>query len=360
MSTYYSKLNQFSVSKPKHWRTKNILDAGDIKEDEMYCGVAHVHHIKWSAHGSANVDSAMVDLWLAPISETNQVRPREWTAGRVMMEDLSLWDCFSKIKMRLYDMNMNRYQTTPLTSFDVKKVTESFYGFERKDNNWNCVSLTLNSWILDVNGALPLVQCVWLQVLPKLALLTPYDGEDEKKLYDNVPRSRAPRVLSSMDNEKTERNRYTFRSSTGNSVSPDVWKSFDAKKNYIGVVDIRQNVCWVEDSDLIREVENATLHKRLMLELGLWKWFEKSWKLPRNHADLFPFFGFANQNGEWKGHSCTLNAGQSDCRRNDLRMKALVNAGRKKGDLVGKDFGVHKMRPLRWMPLKAQLDEMTK
>jgi len=187
-------------------------------------------------------------------------------------------------------------------------------------------------------------------------------GEDEKKSYNNVPRSRPQRVLSSTLNDKKKvlKSSYTFLSLQRYRESPPVWKSFDAKKNYIGVLDLKKKVCYVDDPGLFREVEMATQHKKLMVELGRWESYEKWKNNPREHYyDLLGYAGFAYHNGEWKPNSCTLNAAPSG-KSEWIVLKALEGAGRTKGDVVGKKHGLNIMKPFLWNPLKAQLDEMTK
>ena len=182
------------------------------------------------------------------------------------------------------------------------------------------------------------------------------------KSHNYVPRSRPQRVLYSLkDDEKEERKvRYTFLSSPSNWITPPVWKSFDAKKNYIGILDLRQNVCYVDEPQLFKEVDMATLHKKLMVELRRWEAYEECLKNPReNYHHLLAYVGFAHFNGEWKPNSCTLNAAHSG-NSAEVVLKVLEGAGQKKGDHDGKKLGLNIMKPFLWDPLKKELDEMTK
>lgn len=186
-------------------------------------------------------------------------------------------------------------------------------------------------------------------------------GEDEKKSYDNVLGSRPQRVLSSTLNDKKKvlKSRYTFKS-VKRAREDLVWSSFEAKKNYIAVIDLGENICYVDDPGLFREDEIGTLHKKAMAELGLWESYEKWINNPCEHyLDLQRYAGFARQDRIWKPNSCTLNAAHSGMSEK-IVLEALKGSGRKKGDEFFKEQGLHKMKPLLWNPLKVQLDKMTK
>lgn len=175
--------------------TKEILKEGDILEDEGYIGVVYVHDITWkeSEEAADDIQSATVDVYLAPISETNIKKSlSSITDHRVIMEDLNLWSKFEKLLARACNEDgRNRLD------FRFEEEKELFYGFTRKYNQWYCTSCTLNSWILriggkDASGVVKLAGVkgadkskadlinemsndLWTKLLPRLHALTPHD-----------------------------------------------------------------------------------------------------------------------------------------------------------------------------------------
>merc|ERR1719317_638046 len=136
---------------------------------------------------------AQVNLYVTPFNETNpRAKDTGFTDHRVMMEGLSLWEKFEKLKLRACDEKGNRRP-----NFDVRKETELFYGFTRKNDVWFSTSCTLNSWIESLTGkeAADVVRQagarrsdqskadlinlmprdLWRRVLPRLEELTAYD-----------------------------------------------------------------------------------------------------------------------------------------------------------------------------------------
>lgn len=185
-----------------------------------------------------------------------------------------------------------------------------------------------------------------------------------KKVRMDVPRSRPQSVrLSMLDHEeKVEGNdvKYTFRSSQRNRITPDEWESFDSETDYIGILDTKLNVCYVEKTSLFGKVPKATLHKNLMIELGRWDEYEDWIKEPgKNYHNLTGYAGFGHFRGKWSPNSCTLNPVHSGKSR-DIVVKTIIESGVQKLDQAGKKKDLHIMNPFLWEPLKKLLDKMTK
>jgi len=192
MARYYDQFMALGFSEIKHHQTKKILAEGDIVEGDEYCGVVHIHNIKWGR--PSNVYEATANLYLTPFAEINPIAEKSgFTDSRVMMEGLSLWEKFERLKLRACDEKGYRRP-----DFDVTKESELFFGFARKNNIWYSTSVTLNSWIEPINGKDASdavrnagIKCsyrsadltnlmpkdLWHQVLPKLEKLTPYDSQ---------------------------------------------------------------------------------------------------------------------------------------------------------------------------------------
>jgi len=197
MSTNITRFYDLRFRKVKHYLTKSTLREGDIKEDDQYFGVAHVHNIKRYTY-VGSVFGAEVDLYVAPFRQTNPLAKKTGiTHHRVMMEGLSLWRKFEGLKQRACDNKGN-----PSNNFHVEREPELFYGFERKNNVWYSTSSTLNCWIKTligkevvdaernagfeksnvsksdvINQINQMPFYCWKQVLPMLEILTPFDGK---------------------------------------------------------------------------------------------------------------------------------------------------------------------------------------
>ena len=129
---------------------KKPISEGDIAQGVAYCGVLHVHNIKWrknviqvDSRGDQKVSSATIDIYLVPFSETKKKKDEyNITDHRIMMEELKLWSRFEALKHRACDNKGNCRK-----DFLVENEIELFYGITRKDNVWFGTSCTLNSWV---------------------------------------------------------------------------------------------------------------------------------------------------------------------------------------------------------------------
>jgi len=198
MAEYYTIFDNLTFGEIKHFITKRLIQVGDIKEDEGYCGVAHVYDIEWFENsGRFDLDEAKVDLYIAPFLETNPEMKMNGPGPsdhKVVMKKLKLWDSFENFKRRVCDQRGN---IRP--NFRVEKETELFYGFTRKDKVWYSTSCSLNCWIKSVsniqapevvrnagirgadNRKPDLINIMphrfWEKLLPRLEKLTPLDGK---------------------------------------------------------------------------------------------------------------------------------------------------------------------------------------
>ena len=103
MADYFGSFDGLKFSEVKHHGTKDVLEEGDIKEGEGYCGVVHVHDIVWDKKYGF-VDRAKVELYCTSFEETNVLSTKSGsTDHRVMMEGLSLWKKFEGLKLRACD-----------------------------------------------------------------------------------------------------------------------------------------------------------------------------------------------------------------------------------------------------------------
>jgi len=130
--------------------------------------------------------------------------------------------------------------------------------------------------------------------------------------------------------------------------------------NYIGVVDFRERVCWIEPPSNFHTSDTmATYHKRMMIELNLWRRYQKLIKHPAaNFHEISRYGGFAHYKGEWLPRSCTLNPALSSA-NDDLLVQTVKISGKQGMDGNAKKEGINLMKPLLWLPLKSQLDDMT-
>ena len=140
MVNYTSLFENLIINDVKHWRTLDVIEQNEIKEDEGWCGVIHLHEIKWVRKSTDyEIDSATVDMYLGPFKETNEVA-KERTDHRAMMEELKFWENFEALKNRACDEEGSRRWC-----FRKEKESQLFFGFTRKNNVWSDTSCTLNS-----------------------------------------------------------------------------------------------------------------------------------------------------------------------------------------------------------------------
>jgi len=188
---------------------------------------------------------------------------------------------------------------------------------------------------------------------------------------NKVPQYIAQRVLFSVQddekkNQEVEKSNWKFLSLQDNRDTPAVWDfehPFDAKSSYIGIVDLNQETCYVEEPKNFKsENDISTFHKEMMERLGRWKDYEKWIKNPRkpkNYLNLQSYAGFARFGRKWLPHSCTLNAAHSG-KSEKLVLEAIMSSGEQGLDKAGKKEGLHIMKPFIWNTLKEQLDKITK
>ena len=192
MTNYYDGVGDLTINDAKHWNTMGILQPGDVKSGEAWCGVARLYDIKWKKKPSGFfIASANVDMFMAPFKETN-VASKEKTDHRVMMEQLKLWEKFELFKSRVCEADGTRR-----IDFRPELEKELVYGFTRKKNSWYGTSCTLNSWVLTNYAAADVVRTagdrgsdkvkelrinlipyrIWSKLSKKLRELTLYDGQ---------------------------------------------------------------------------------------------------------------------------------------------------------------------------------------
>ena len=87
------------------------------------------NNIKWKKHNEMHRPSANVNLFMAPLKDTNKVGGSK-TDHRIMMEKLGLWNKFEQFKSRVCTEEGKRH-----VDFRVELETELFYGFTRKGNH---------------------------------------------------------------------------------------------------------------------------------------------------------------------------------------------------------------------------------
>ena len=85
MTDYTSMVDQLFINEAVHWKTFEMIQPGEIKPGEGWCGVVYLHDIKWKEQMDDYIASANVNLYLAPFKGANE-EITEKTFHRRMME----------------------------------------------------------------------------------------------------------------------------------------------------------------------------------------------------------------------------------------------------------------------------------